>query len=80
MLTAPNTPSAPQTSASVPATPNVTRLVAERVELAGDEVELLREVLQNELEDGVAVLLVGGHAAEDRRARASQNGNSDSSA
>ena len=43
--------------------------LAERVELDGDEVELAREVLQDEAEDRGAIVIVGADAAEDRQAQ-----------
>ena len=65
--TALKTPSDAHISASRPPTPSCTRLPAKRVELTGHEVELPREIAEDEPHDGVAVGRVGRHRAEDRQ-------------
>ena len=50
----------------VPATPSPSRLLAERIELPRDEVELCGKIPQDEVEDGVAIVHVGGRRAEQR--------------
>ena len=77
---APNTPSAPQTSASVPATPSVNRAVAEGVELRRDEIELRGEILKHEDEHGIRGWPRRPSGVPSTRERQQENGNSDSRA
>ncbi len=66
LVIAPKTPSDDQISARLPATPTCIARLAKRVELRGDEVELCREIAEDERQDRQALVLVGGDRSEQR--------------